>query len=108
MRSKITPAMNMHVPATKAPAADAAARSAHWALIQNVLLLGVIYLIAWGLRAVYLGRSFDIFYDELIYLRISENVAQGLGVKYYTSPFYLHPPLFFLIEGAYLRLAAPI
>jgi hypothetical protein len=68
----------------------------------------VIYLIAWGLRAIYLARSFDIFYDELIYLRISETVAQGLGVKYYTSPFYLHPPLFFLIEGAYLRLSAPL
>jgi hypothetical protein len=100
--------MNLPVSATKVPATGAAARSAHWELIQNAILLGLIYLITWGLRAIYLGRSFDIFYDELIYLRISESVAQGLGVKYYTSPFYLHPPLFFLIEGAYLRLTAPV
>jgi hypothetical protein len=108
LRSKITPAMHIPGPATKAPTAGAAASSNQSALLRNALLLGMIYLITWGLRAIYLERSFDIFYDELIYQHISENVALGLGVKYYTSPFYLHPPLFFLIEAAYLRLAAPI
>jgi 4-amino-4-deoxy-L-arabinose transferase-like glycosyltransferase len=99
--------MNMPMSAANDRDVRTAASTTRWALSLHALLLGAIYLIVWGLRAIYLGRSFDIFYDELIYLHISENVAHGLGVKYYTSPFYLHPPLFFLIEAAYLRLIAP-
>jgi hypothetical protein len=108
LRSKLTPAMNMPVSTTQRLPAATAANWVGWAHIRQAILLGVIALLTWGLRAIYLGRSFDIFFDELIYLHISENVAQGLGVKYYASPFYLHPPLFFLIEGAYLRLTTPI
>ena len=98
----------MPVSTTQRLPAETATNWAGWAAIRQALLLCAIALLTWGLRALYLGRSFDIFYDELIYLQISENVARGLGVKYYTSPFYLHPPLFFLIEGAYLRIAAPV
>jgi 4-amino-4-deoxy-L-arabinose transferase-like glycosyltransferase len=87
------------------PAAYAA--SARRALPRTALVLFAIYLATWLLRAVFLARSFDIFYDELIYLHISENVARGLGIRYYTAPFYLHPPVFFLIEGAYLALVRP-
>lgn len=88
----------------RAAAAGAAAR---WDLLRAALLVVASFLATWLLRAVYLERSFDVFYDELIYTHISQNVARGAGVKYYTAPFFLHPPLFFLLQGAYLRLPHP-
>jgi hypothetical protein len=68
------------------------------------LLLGTV---AFVLRAVHLGRSWEIFIDEITYLRISQSVADSLQVKLYGDPFYLHPPLFFFFEGAYVKLFNP-
>ena len=59
------------------------------------------------LRAVRLDVSWDIFVDEISYLRISQSVAQHLEVKLYGNAFYLHPPAYFLLEGAYIKLIAP-
>lgn len=53
------------------------------------------------LRFFELGRSYDIFIDEVSYLRIGQNVLAGKGVSLYGLPFYLHPPLFFLLEAAF-------
>jgi 4-amino-4-deoxy-L-arabinose transferase-like glycosyltransferase len=69
-----------------------------------VVLVGVI---TFGLRAYHLGRSYDIFIDEVTYLRISQNVASSLQVQLYGRPFFLHPPAFFFIEAAYLKLFPP-
>jgi 4-amino-4-deoxy-L-arabinose transferase-like glycosyltransferase len=59
------------------------------------------------LRAVRLDVSWDIFVDEISYLRISQSVAQHLEVKLYGNAFYLHPPAFFFLEAAYIKLIAP-
>jgi hypothetical protein len=59
------------------------------------------------LRAVRLDVSWDIFVDEISYLRISQSVAQHLEVKLYGDAFYLHPPAYFFLEGAYIKLIAP-
>ncbi len=68
----------------------------------------LVAVVTFGLRAVFLGRSFDIFFDEVVYFRISQNVERALHVTYVGGvPFYLHPPLFFLLEGAYLKLLQP-
>lgn len=73
-----------------------------------VLLLGLAaFLGALLLRLVLLSRSYDIFVDEVTYLAISNNVAHGLGVTLHGQPFLLHPPLFFLIEAAFLHLFPP-
>ncbi len=69
-----------------------------------VILIGVATFM---LRAVRLGVSWDIFVDEITYLRISQNVAQHLDVKLYGNAFYLHPPAFFFLEGAYIKLFPP-
>ncbi|MGI8910319.1 MAG: ArnT family glycosyltransferase [Rubrobacteraceae bacterium] len=66
-----------------------------------VVLIGVATFI---LRAIHLDRSWDIFVDEISYLRLSQSVAENLEVKLYGNPLYLHPPLFFFIEGAYTKL----
>ncbi len=69
------------------------------------VLLG---LLAFVLRAAYLNRSFDIFIDEITYLRIAQSVTQGLGISLYGQPFYLHPPAFFMLEAAYLKAVGPV
>lgn len=66
--------------------------------------LGTLWLAAFALRALFLGRSYDVFIDEVTYLILSENVAGGEGVTLSGKPFFLHPPLFFLIEGPFLWL----
>ncbi len=59
------------------------------------------------LRAINLGRSWDIFVDEISYLRLSQSVAQDLTVKLYGGTFYLHPPAFFFVQAGWLRLLRP-
>jgi len=63
--------------------------------------------ITFFLRAFRLGVSWDIFVDEITYARISQSAAQNLEVTLFGNPFYLHPPLFFFLEGAYLQLIDP-
>lgn len=70
-----------------------------------VILVG---LAAFALRAVHLDRSWDIFIDEITYLRISQGVAENLQVRLYGEPFYLHPPTFFFLEAIYIKLFAPV
>jgi hypothetical protein len=64
-------------------------------------------LVAFALRATNLGQSWDIFVDEISYLRLSQSVAASLKVALYGDAFYLHPPLFFFLEGLYVWLVDP-
>jgi 4-amino-4-deoxy-L-arabinose transferase-like glycosyltransferase len=59
---------------------------------------------AFSLRMGNLGRSWDIFGDEIIYLELSKSVARGAGITLGNGPFYLHPPGVFFLEAAYLKL----
>src|SRR5919199_6648567 len=65
------------------------------------LLVG---LTTFGLRATHLSRSFDVFIDEVTYLRIAHGVGTNLQFKLFDKTFYLRPPLFFFLEAAFLRL----
>jgi hypothetical protein len=70
----------------------------------TVLSIGIgVFL----LRAIRIGTSWDVFVDEITYYRLSQGVAQHLDVQLYGRPFYLHPPVFFFLEGGYLELARP-
>lgn len=61
-----------------------------------------------ALRMINLSRSFDVYYDELVYLRISQDVAQTMHLTFDgTTPVYLHPPLFFILEAAVLKVFSP-
>lgn len=55
------------------------------------------------LRFFELGRSYDIFVDEVSYLRIGQSLLAGQGVSLYGNPFFLHPPFFFILEAAFLK-----
>lgn len=62
-------------------------------------LTGTSILFFYGLQA-----SPDLLRDEITYWIISHNVAAHAAVSLYGSPFVLHPPLVFLIEGLALKL----
>lgn len=66
-----------------------------------VIVLGLAALI---LRAVHLDRAWDLHIDEVVYVHIAESIAAGRGVQLYNAPFFVHPPLFFLIEAALITL----
>lgn len=66
-------------------------------------LIGVAVL-TFALRAYALDRSWEVFVDEITYLRLSESAGGTGKVILYGKPFHLHPPAFFYLEGLYLRL----
>jgi 4-amino-4-deoxy-L-arabinose transferase-like glycosyltransferase len=61
-------------------------------------------LAAFGLRAFRLGVSYEISQDEIDYLLVSHGVLQTLWPVGRLGPFYLHPPGFFFMEAAYIKL----
>jgi 4-amino-4-deoxy-L-arabinose transferase-like glycosyltransferase len=88
---------------------DRRVTTARWWL-RSLMLWAAVVLIGCAtfvLRAIHLDRSWDIFVDEISYLQLSQSVAENLEVTLYGDPFYLHPPLFFFLEGAYMNLLSP-
>jgi 4-amino-4-deoxy-L-arabinose transferase-like glycosyltransferase len=67
----------------------------------------LVAVIAFGVRAVFLNRSYNIFIDEVTYFRVAQSVAQNLQVNLFGRPFLLHPPAFFFLEAAYLKVFRP-
>lgn len=72
------------------------------------LLIGFgLFVLAVALRGYHLATSFDVFVDEITYLRLGERMAHHLDVELYGDPFYLHPPAFFVLEAVHLLLVRP-
>ena len=61
-------------------------------------------LLAFGSRAFRVGFSWDVYIDEVNYLQISQGVVRTMWVNGNEGPFYLHPPLFFFVEAAYIKV----
>ncbi len=75
-------------------------RTRQRALIGFLALLLGFAAIAWRL-----DRAPDIFTDEILYTRAGIRVAaEGALVWDNGEPLFVHPPLYFLVEGAYLAL----
>lgn len=80
------------------------------ALSVPLLVAAIIgsVLVTFALRAAFLNRSFEVFFDESIYLTISERTAHSLFISYDGhTPFFLHPPLFFLVQAGFLDIVRP-
>ena len=60
-----------------------------------------------AVRAFGNARGYDVFVDEVTYLRVSESVARDLGVRLYGEPFFLHPPALFFLEAGWLKVFGP-
>ena len=73
-----------------------------------ILVSGSIYII----QSYRLGLAPDIFVDEVTYFYVGKSIAQGDGMRqYWFAPgqvFFWHPPFFFLLEAAVLRVVNPL
>lgn len=87
-------------PESKSAAADGGGRSRYFTWAALVLAV----LVTFGLRAFRLDISWDIFIDEIYYLRVSQGVLNTLWVVVDGEPFYLHPPGLFFLEAGYIKL----
>jgi len=79
-----------------------------WGNAGLIVAVLAIALLTIFLRAVNLQAAYDIFLDEITYLFLAESVAENLGVRLHGETFYLHPPLFFYLEGAFVRILQPM
>jgi O-antigen/teichoic acid export membrane protein len=58
-----------------------------------------------GLALLYnLSTSPDVLYDEAAYTFAAQQVALGWHLTLDNQPLFVHPPLMFLLQGAWLRL----
>ena len=64
----------------------------------------VVFGLAFLVRAVGLGSAYGVFVDEITYRELGRSIAYSGNLDLYGAPFFLHPPLFFVIEAAFLRL----
>ncbi|MCC9144280.1 MULTISPECIES: glycosyltransferase family 39 protein [unclassified Arthrobacter] len=69
-------------------------------------LLGfiVVACVAFGARAVGLARGFELWVDEMLYARLGYSVSLGEIPNLPDGPFMLHPPGYFLLEGAVISV----
>lgn len=66
------------------------------------VVMGLVTFLVHGYR---LSAAPDVFSDEFQYLVVGTNVARGIGLIVDNSPFGFHPPAYFLVEAAYIKLA---
>jgi O-antigen/teichoic acid export membrane protein len=59
---------------------------------------------AFGVRAFGLERGFEVWVDELLYVRLGESLTTGQVPTLPDGPFFLHPPGYFLLEAGTIRL----
>lgn len=73
--------------------------------LNVVIFPAAVFLIAFGAVAWRNNLAPDIFTDEILYTRVGTRIAgEGALVWDNGDPFMVHPPLYFLVEGAYLSL----
>ena len=71
----------------------------------DVVTVAVLMALAGGLRFVNLGRSYDLWEDEVNYVDLSSSIRHGHFPPLFASaPFLLHPPLFFSLSAGWLAL----
>ncbi|MBN9129572.1 MAG: oligosaccharide flippase family protein [Paenarthrobacter ureafaciens] len=57
-----------------------------------------------GVRALGLERGFELWVDEMLYVRLGESVGAGEFPTLPDGPFFLHPPGYFLLEAGVLKV----
>jgi hypothetical protein len=74
------------------------------ALIREIGLIGLLFITAFLAVFWRIDQAPDLFTDEILYTRLGIRVI-GEGALVWDSgrQIVIHPPLFFLLEGAYLR-----
>jgi 4-amino-4-deoxy-L-arabinose transferase-like glycosyltransferase len=75
--------------------------------IWQMMPIFVVFAMAFGAVAWRNDTAPDVFTDEILYTRLATRVAEeGALVWDSGRPIFVHPPLYFLAEGAFLALTA--
>jgi 4-amino-4-deoxy-L-arabinose transferase-like glycosyltransferase len=69
-----------------------------------LLLATALGAVALGVRATGLARAFELSSDEMLYADLGASLSRGEMPQLADGRFFLHPPGFFLIEAAVIRL----
>jgi O-antigen/teichoic acid export membrane protein len=69
-----------------------------WLLVASAVLLAFLVTV-WNVP-----NSPDTLYDEVVYTRAAQRVASTGQLTWTGSPIFIHPPLYFLTQGAWLKL----
>lgn len=86
-------------PTVKQPGVEPEARRITPLVLLTALLVGLVAVVIHGFR---LSLAPDIFGDEGLYFLVARNFANGKGLIDDTGPFFWHPPLYPVLEAAYL------
>jgi 4-amino-4-deoxy-L-arabinose transferase-like glycosyltransferase len=68
------------------------------------IIAGAIFVLGFVVRSVGLSRAFELWVDEMRYAELGRSVSFGQLPNLSDGPFFLHPPGFFLLEGATIRV----
>ena len=76
----------------ESPIPDRRSRGSVGGVLGSRVALALVFAVIGGAaRLVDIRSAYDIFIDELTYVNVSQNIAQGKGVLIYGKPFDLHP-----------------
>jgi dolichyl-phosphate-mannose--protein O-mannosyl transferase len=65
---------------------------------------GLLWLVAFAVRAWSVRTANDLFIDELTYTRLSIAVGRGQAPNLDSVPFFLHPPVDFTLNALVLKV----
>ncbi|MFF7891647.1 ArnT family glycosyltransferase [Streptomyces sp. NPDC007907] len=80
------------------------ARLRAWGIGRLWVVAGTAALLTGLVRLLGFGPSADVWVDEVYYWHIGHSVEAGGFPRYSGDLFFLHPPGFFYLEGAWERL----
>jgi len=96
-----------HLPARRNPARmNPARRNPAWmnkTLTRTWPAFTFIVVAAFGVRALGLERGFELWVDEMLYVRLGESVSNGEFPRLPDGPFFLHPPGYFMLEAIFIK-----
>ncbi|WFR84306.1 glycosyltransferase family 39 protein [Arthrobacter sp. Y-9] len=75
-----------------------------WTLSRNLTAFIAVVAAAFGVRALGLERGFELWVDEMLYVRLGESISTGQFPTLPDGPFFLHPPGYFLLEAGAIKL----
>ncbi|GAA3283838.1 hypothetical protein AAU01_04820 [Paenarthrobacter aurescens] len=75
-----------------------------WAFSSNLTAFIAVVAAGFAVRALGLERGFELWVDEMLYVRLGESVAAGEFPTLPDGPFFLHPPGYFLLEAGVVKI----
>ncbi|SDZ08580.1 Dolichyl-phosphate-mannose-protein mannosyltransferase [Geodermatophilus africanus] len=91
-------------PALRVPRALVAVRDGWVNHSSPVVLAAAVAGVALGVRSFGLVHGFELWVDEMLYADLGASAGRGEMPRLADGPFFLHPPGFFLIAGAVIRV----